>query len=475
MERRKASQSLIAFAGYTNDLYMPAGHHWLIADALERVEAGLIDRLMIFMPPRHGKSELGSRRFPAWYLGRNPINQIIATSYGGELAQDFGRDVRNIMDSQEFWDVFPGIELSHDSKAAQRWNTNKGGQYIAAGVCGPVTGRGAHVLLIDDPVKDRDEADSELRRIKVWNWYTSTAYPRLMPGGSIVLIQTRWHEDDLAGRLIEAQKHGGDQWEILNLPAIDLNGDALWPSWYPIEKLRQIKNVIGRRDWNSLYQQEPTPDEGSYFKRDDLRYYENLPAHLMIYGASDYAVTDDGGDYTEHGVIGVDPNDDIYIIDWWFGKTDTDVWIEELFRLAEEYKIIEWGEEAGQIEKSVGPFIKKRMRDEKIYFYRKQWSSAKDKPTRAQAIRGRAQQNKIYFPSKPNDWTDHVINQMMAFPAGKNDDSIDVLSIFGRMLARMEPGREPAEEKEVEYQKDLRKMTLNQIMERLKRKRIGDD
>ncbi len=219
-----ARRSLLRFTEYTNPLYERAQHHEQIAAKLEAVERGEIDRLMIFMPPRHGKSELASKRFPAWCLGRQPSRQIIAASYNSDLANDFGRNVRNLVAEPEFSQVFPGVTLAPDSQAAMRMNTNAGGAYVAAGVGTAVTGRGAHIALIDDPFKDREEADSERRRELVWDWYRSTLYTRLMPGGAIVLIQTRWHEDDLAGRLLV---HEPEQWDVLELPAIGKSGEAL--------------------------------------------------------------------------------------------------------------------------------------------------------------------------------------------------------------------------------------------------------
>ena len=198
----------------------------MIAEKLEAVERGEIDRLMINMPPRHGKSELASRRFPAWFLGRHPNKSVIAASYNSDLAADFGRQVRNIVAAREYANLFE-TKLAEDSRAANRWNTDAGGSYVAAGVGTAITGGGADILLIDDPVKDREEADSEIQRQKVWDWYTSTAYTRLAPGGRIIVIQTRWHEDDLSGRLLVEQAKGGDKWEILELPAI--TSDGRWP------------------------------------------------------------------------------------------------------------------------------------------------------------------------------------------------------------------------------------------------------
>ena len=239
LQRRRSRDDLLSFVLSTKDDFEVAAHHKLIASALQEVEAGLCKRLMIFCPPRHTKSELATRRFPAWYLGRNPNKQVISASYNSELATDFGREVRNIIGTPEYRSIFPETTLSSDSQAANRWHTDSGGNYIAAGVGTAITGRGADLGIIDDPVKDRQEADSELIRERIFDWYTSTFYTRLMPNASIVLIQTRWHEDDLAGRLLGAMEEGGEHYKVIDLPAIAKGkdplerkeGEALWPEW----------------------------------------------------------------------------------------------------------------------------------------------------------------------------------------------------------------------------------------------------
>ncbi len=247
LSRREARKALLRFTEYTLPNYIAANHHTLIADKLEALERGDIDRLMINMPPRHGKSELASRRFPAWFLGRNPDKSVIAASYNSDLATDFGRQVRNIVACTGYSKLFE-TRLAEDSRAANRWNTDDGGTYVAAGVGTAITGRGADILLIDDPLKDREEADSELQRQKIWDWYTSTAYTRLAPNGRIVVIQTRWHEDDLSGRLLEESKKGGDAWDVLELPAINDDGEALWPEFYPLKVLERYRAVLPSRD-----------------------------------------------------------------------------------------------------------------------------------------------------------------------------------------------------------------------------------
>lgn len=221
-------------------------------------------------PPRHGKTELVSRRFPAWYIGRHPEREFISASYGAELSTDFGRDVRNLVASLEYHRLFPGVHLAEDSQAKDRWHISGGGSYLAAGIGTSITGRGAHVLSIDDPVKDRISAESEVTRKTVWDWYRAVAYPRLQPGGAVVLTLTRWHEDDLAGQLIAQESEGGDQWEKLVLPAIDLDGHALWEEAYPRPVLDQIHRTIGEYDWSALYLQEPRPLGGGYFKAERL-------------------------------------------------------------------------------------------------------------------------------------------------------------------------------------------------------------
>lgn len=452
----------------------------MIAEKLEAVADGKIKRLMIFMPPRHGKSELASRRFPAWFVGRNPRRNIIAASYNSDLAADFGREVRNIVGSKRYRNVF-NTTLSDDSTAANRWHTHDGGMYVAAGIGTAVTGRGAHVLLIDDPFKDREEADSEKQREKVWRWYTSTAYTRLESDivgdvtedddlwrdlladidsgtaekfdGAIVLIQTRWHEDDLSGRLIDAQASGGDKWDILELPAITSDGSALWPAKYPLARLEQIRAAIGTRDWSALYQQRPAPDEGAYYKRDWFRYFDEKPKHLRIYGASDYAVTEGGGDFTVHIVVGVDPEDNIYVLDLWRGQTSSDTWVASWIDLARQHKPLMWIEEQGQIIKSIGPFLDKRMREEKVYVRREQVASAADKPTRSRSMQARTAMGKVYFPSKAK-WLSEFSTELLTFPAGKHDDMVDAFGLIGRMLDEMVPAalpKKPEETKQRDY------------------------
>ena len=442
LKRRCCSKSLIKFTEYTNASYQAAAHHRLIAEKLEAIERGEIDRLMINMPPRHGKSELGSRRFPAWFLGRNPTATIMSASYNLDKAEEFGGEVRDIVRSPAYRNLFPGVELKEDTRAKGFWRTSEGGYYISAGVGTALTGRGTvgPIVLIDDPLKDRAEADSERHRETVKQWYSSVVLSRFPK--AIIVVQTRWHEDDLTGWLIEEQARGGDKWDILELPAIDAKGNALWPEFYPIDVLERVKRSTIPRDWSALYQQRPAPDDGDYFKREWFRWYDEKPKNLRIYGASDYAVTEGGGDYTVHVVTGVDVDDNIYVLDVWKGQTSSDKWVQAWLDLVKQHKPLMWVEEQGQIIKSIGPFIDKRMREDKVYCRREQVSSAHDKPTRSRSIQARSAMGKVYLPHKAA-WVNDFVAELLVFPAGKHDDQVDAFGLIGRMIDELIPAARP--------------------------------
>lgn len=432
-----ASARLLSYCAIQWPGYRIGAHHRRIADALQRVEAGLCRRLIITMPPRHGKSMLASEYFPAWYLGRNPDHSIIAATYSQDLADDFGRRVRAQIADPLYSAVFPGTRIAGDSSSVKRLHVERSGgeldqrgAYFAVGVGGPLTGRGAHVLLIDDPIKGREDADSELSRRRLRDWYTSTAYTRLMPGARIVLIQTRWHEDDLAGWLLREHAHEG--WEVLSLPAL-ADGAALWPEQYPVETLERIRASIGDRDWQALYQQSPTNDSGGYFKREWLREWERLPARLTYYGTSDYAVTADGGDYTVHRVWGVDPSGGLYRVDGWRGQTASDEWIERKLDLMAKHKPAAWFGEGGVIQKAVHPMLTRRMRERGIYCRMEWLPSIADKPTRCRGFQARASMGLVWFEPGAE------VDEFVRFPTGRHDDEVDTAGMIGRALDDAHP------------------------------------
>ncbi len=438
---------------------------------LEALERGDISRLMIFMPRGSAKSTYASILFPPWFLGRNSDRSVIGASHSGELAERFGRRVRNLVGSTDFRRIF-GFGLSGDSAAAGRWETEKGGEYYAVGVDASVTGRRADLGIIDDPVKGRAEADSQTIRDRIWDWYLADFWPCLKPTARIVLIMTRWHEDDLAGRLLAEQEAGtGEPWEVLSLSAEAKVGDALgrapgeplWPEWFTPPQIAYAKTNM--RNWSAMWQQEPTPESGDYFKNEWIRWYDTAPprSHLEVYGASDYAVTADGGDYTVHGIFGVDPSDDIYVLDLWRDQASSDVWVESALDLMERWRPLMWAEENAQIEKSVGPFLTKRQIERRLLFcYRKQFSSATNKATKAQSIRGRMAMGKVHFPRRA-PWATDLLSELLRFPAGKNDDQVDVLSLVGRMLDELITGEVP---KSAEPFRGLNEMTMDEVWEK---------
>ena len=438
-----AASRLLCYAALQYPDYKIGRHHRLIADALQQVERGEITRLIITMPPRHGKSMLASEYFPAWYLGRNPESQIIAATYSQDLASTFGRKVRNQLIDPLYKSVF-GTGASDDSASASQVMTTRGGVYNAVGVGGALTGRGAHLLLIDDPIKGREEADSEIIRRKQREWYNAVAYTRLMPNGAIVVIQTRWHEDDLAGYVLADHAHEG--WIQLNLPAINNDGAALWPDQYPIEQLERIRKTIGAREWNALYQQNPTPAEGVQFKNEWFHRYRlgDEPQGLRYYMASDFAVTPDAGDYTEHGVFGVDHHGKWWLVDWWSGQTTPDIWIERALDLADRWRPMLWAAEAGVIRRSVEPFLTRRMHERRSYCKIEWVASISDKPTRARGFEARAAMGLVNLPR--TEWADRLLDQLLRFPAGKHDDAVDVCSLMALALDSMPAGAYPVAE-----------------------------
>jgi hypothetical protein len=363
LKRKKARRSLIDFTCYTNPRYEVAALHNLIATKLEAVERGEIKRLMVMCPPRHGKSELCSRRFPAWYMGRHPEHDIISASCDQDLAVDFSRDVREIVRSQECRNVFPAFSLSADSTAVNRWHVagfdsqgrRAAGGYRAAGIGTNIVGRGANLFIIDDPHKSRAEAESEPNRKEVREWYRSTAYSRLEKNAAIVLILTRWHEEDLAGVLLaQEDEPGGEQWVKIVLPAIDGEGKALWEWKYPRQVLDQTRQVMGEYDWWALYMQSPRPLGGSYFNEsmllkdgkpvEPIDEYGNLGVLDYVVAFMDTALKT-GKEHDGLGVVyvGVARHGQVeypvYVLDWDYKQIEGAslfAWIPTVFTRCEE-------------------------------------------------------------------------------------------------------------------------------------------
>lgn len=451
-----AHDSLIAFTKFTmphpSDLedtdisrYIPATHHKLIAEKLEAVERGDILRLIITIPPRHGKTELTSDRFTSWFLGRDPYREVMLATYNQTFAEDRGRKIRDIMQTPEYAQVFPDAVLKKDSKASDRLGLTAGGLAFFLGVGGSATGRGADLFTIDDPFKNREDAESAVNRDAVWSWFTSSAFTRLLPGGRMIIILTRWHEDDIVGRIQNPDYVDPEEaatWEIFTLPAIAndndelgrVKGEALWPERYPVKTLESIRRTIGPRDWSALYQQSPTPDDGQYFLREMFKPYQpdELPEELNKYGASDHALgTKQQNDASVLGCVGTDKDNNIWITpDVAWGRLPPEQAVEAFLDQLKRHKPIFWWAEKGHISQSIGPFLRERMREEEIYGAIEEKTPTKDKLTRARGIMARAALRPIRVPAFMPWWPD-ALEQLLKFPNGKHDDFVDWLAWIG--------------------------------------------
>ena len=420
--------------------YIPARHHRLLIEHLEAVFRGEIDRLAVFMPPGSAKSTYASILFPPWVMANDPTALFLAASHTTELAERWGRRVRNLIVEHS---PILKISLSEDNQAAGRWGLKQGGEYMAAGANVGIAGFRAKYGLIDDPIRSRQDADSLLVRDRIWDWYLNDFRPRLIPHARQVLIQTRWHEDDLAGRCLNHQP-----WTVLSLPAFAKPDDALnraidEPLWNDDdygygEQLLSLRESTPPRVWSALYQQSPAPDEGDFFKEDWLKPKDIIPAHttLRCYGGSDYAVTKDGGDYTVHVVVGIDQFNNMYLLDIWRGQKTSDVWIEAFCDLVIKYKPLGWAEEQGQIKAALGPFLEKQMRARRCYVNREQFPTRGDKSVRARSIQGRMALDGLLY-SRTANWVADFLAEILNFPASKHDDQVDALGLVGQLLDKM--------------------------------------
>lgn len=436
MQRREARKSLQSFTEYTTPRWSAGKIHREICRQLDRVINGEVDRLMLLCPPQHGKSRIASQRLPAAILGRRPTTDIISASATAQLAEEFGREVRNCILSSEFAALYPDTTLAEDSQAKGRWNTAQGGGYYAVGMGGALMGRGAELGIIDDPFATWEDAQSELTRNKVWDWYTGTFYNRIRPGGKIIVIQHRMHEDDLVGRLLAAQETGGDRWEVVEFPA-HLN-DPPWPERYDRPALERIKSTSGPRKWSALYLQNPTPEEGTFFRREWFERFEPKEhAGGYAYTTADFAVTDGDGDFTEIGTHRY-LYDTLYLCcDGWSGQTSANVWIERLIDQFKAHKPMCFFGESGPIRRSVEPFLTRRMQ-ERNTFCRLEWLvRGHDKPTMARSLQAMAAAGKVKIAN--TEYGERVLTQLLQFPAGTKDDAVDMAALMGMALGAAHP------------------------------------
>lgn len=451
IRRDLAKKRLKHFVKYTLEDYENAKHQLLLQEKLEQVELYIrskgeqgIGRLIVTMPPRHGKSENVSIRFPAWFLGRNPDKRIILCSYAAELAEKFSRKCRDLVDSTPYKRVFSDVNsedrifIDENKNRVQNWGLkNHRGEFVAAGVGGAITGMGCDLLIIDDPIKDHEEANSETIREKIFDWYGSTAYTRLQrPGGAVIVMMTRWHEDDLIGRLLEREPQ---KWQVLNLPFVAeepdslgrMPGDALWPERYPPKEVDDIKTTLPPRDWISLMQQKPTSGTGEIFKRDWFRYApfphrDNITKGIQVW---DTAMTEkEDSDYSVC-VTAYVTRDGIFIADVFRKRMDFptlkhameqqyDRWnsVFPISRIYIEHKVSGIGTLQSLKKDSFLPVMP----------LEKESLVGKSKEQRANAAAGYIEGGRVIFQTNAAYLTD-LEQEMLSFPRGKHDDQVDAL------------------------------------------------
>jgi predicted phage terminase large subunit-like protein len=402
-----------------------APHHNLIISKLEAVERGEIPRLMVFLPPRHGKSLITSTIFPAWYLGRNPDRNVIFATYGQALSDDHGRQVRNLLSDPLHEAIFSAGRLSENCAAAHRFNTIQGGSYFAVGRDGPINGRGADLLILDDLLKGSSEANSEIIRRSQHDWYSSVAYTRLAPGGSIVLIGTRWHQDDLAGRLLSSSS--AEHWDVLSLPAIAeedesfrRKGEALWPERYPLSVLEKIR-AASERTFVSLYQQRPSAVEGAIFKRDWWQFYRPPavgPFIRIIQSWDTGFKTGQENDFSAGTTWGVSENA-FFLLHLCRVKAEFPELKGMMTSLAEERNpdviLIE--------DRASGQSLIQELRSSTRLPIRPV-KPDNDKQSRAHAISPAIKAGKVFLPEGA-PWLQDFLDEMSNFPNGLHDDIVD--------------------------------------------------
>lgn len=422
-----------------------AAHHRLILAELQRCMQTQHGRLMIMAPPGSAKSTYASVVGPTWYLGQEADRRVILASYGDDLARKHGRRTRQLLRSPEAVGILQ-CTLDPESRAADEFGLTNGSEYIACGIMAGITGNRAHGIIIDDPIKGREQADSQVIRDRTYDAYQDDLLTRLIPGGWLVLINTRWHENDLSGRILPENWSGesgnilcrdGNVWRVLCLqaecqtktdPLGRKPGEMLWPEWFDDRHWAQFR--FNRRTWSSLYQQKPAPDEGIHFRKGDMAGYVVVPKPLQIIGASDHAVTPEGGDWTEHGIAGITPDGSLYLLDWWRGQTGPEEWIERQIDMVIRHKPLAWFGEMGPIRRATEGRIRQRMIDRKA-LCRLEWlPHIGDKPTKAQSIIATAGMGRLFWPVAA--WVAELQRQCLVFPAGSPDDGVDTLGMLGR-------------------------------------------
>ena len=413
--------------------FIPGKHHEVVAKAFENVVNGHNKRLIINMAPRHTKSEFASYLLPAWFLGKNPNKKIIQTSHTAELAVGFGRKVRNLIDSEEYNQVFTDVKLKADNKSAGRWATNKGGEYFSIGVGGSVTGKGADLLIIDDP---HSEQEAKLAAHKpdifdsVYEWYTSGPRQRLQPGGAIIIVATRWSLRDLTGQVIKAsQTRGGDEWEVIELPAIMPSGKPVWPEFWKLEELLALKEELPVSKWNAQYQQQPTAEEGAIVKREWWKRWEAdrpPPCDFVIQSWDTAFLKHNRADFSACTTWGV----------WTTEEGETNIILLDAFKDRYEFPELkqkayetyrEWEPDVFLVEaKAAGSPLVFELRRMGIPVSEYSPTKGNDKIVRLNAVSDLFASGRIWVPERK--FADELIEEVAAFPSGEHDDLVDSMT-----------------------------------------------
>lgn len=451
LERKQIQRSMAAWARYRG--FEPAPHHMVIINELEQfIFTDEYDVLLFHAPPGCAKSTYISWLFPPWYMANFPQNNILFATHSANFAERWGGRVRNDIASEG---PALGISISPTNAARDQFALEQGGEYYAVGAGVGISGFRADLGLCDDLFGSREDAWSDTVRQKRWDWYTDDFGHRLKPQAKRVLMNTRWHEEDVAGRVIAQIESGAVRGKIVTIPAKAEEGDPvgrkpgeyLWddPAGYNYGSyLRARERETSPMMWAALFQQRPAPEEGDYFKAEWIKPYDIAPARttLRIYGASDFAVTADGGDYTVHGVLGIDPEGRPHLLDVWRKQAASDEWVEAFCDLVLKWKPIGWAIEKGQIASGIGPYLERRKRERRAWVAMQAFPTRGDKAVRAQSIRGYMAHHGLYVPHRA-PWYPTLRAELLSFPAGRHDDLVDMLGLLGQLLDVMQPGTAP--------------------------------
>jgi predicted phage terminase large subunit-like protein len=435
-QRELSQEKFIKFVEKVWPTFISGRHHKIMAAAFERVAKGELKRLIINMPPRHTKSEFASYLLPAWFLGKFPHKKVIQTSHTAELAVGFGRKVRNLVDSEVYKSTFPDLNLQADSKAAGRWNTSKGGDYFAIGVGGAVTGKGADLLIIDDPHSEQEAALAAVNPEiydKVYEWYTSGPRQRLQPGGAIVIVMTRWAMRDLTGQVIKASaQRGGEEWEVIEFPAIMPSGNPLWPEFWSLEELSALQEELPNAKWQAQYQQNPVGNESAIVKRDWWKWWdgENPPQCDYILQTWDTAFEKhQRADFSASTTWGIfkNPEDhdqpNIILLNTYKKRVE---WVELKRDVLREYN--EWEPDGMLIEKkATGAPLIYELRSMGIPVQEYTPSKGQDKIARLNSVSDIIASGKVWVPR--TRWAEELVDEIAAFPSGENDDLVDATTL----------------------------------------------